>query len=75
MPGLRQSFADAEIVEQDKLNAEKLDNWLDSPEGQRAQKQWEGQHRQQMMGSVGQGQKGGITRQTPGKKQWNRQKV
>lgn len=72
---LRQSFTATEIVEEDKLNTENLDAWLDSSEGQRAQKQWEGQHRQHLMGGIGQGQKGGISKPTPGKKQWNRQKV
>lgn len=72
---LRQTFSHLEIVVQDKFDAQKLNDWLHSQEGQRAQKQWEGQHRQNKMGGVGQNQKGGLNMPTAGKRQWNRQKV
>jgi hypothetical protein len=71
----RQSFAELEIVVEEKLNSENLENWIASAGGQRAQKQWDGQHRQQTMGGVSRSQKGGMARQSVGKKQWNRQKV
>ncbi|MGA1195045.1 MAG: hypothetical protein ACO36I_00960 [Candidatus Latescibacterota bacterium] len=72
---LRQTFLDFEIVAQETFHPEKLDEWLASAAGQRAQKQWEGQHRQQTIGAVGRGPKGSLAKQAPGKKQWNRQKV
>jgi hypothetical protein len=72
---LRQAFSEFEVVVQDTLNSDKFSEWLASSQGQRAQKQWEGQHRQQTMGGVARGQKGHVTKQPPGKKQWNRQKV
>ncbi|MFT5367575.1 MAG: hypothetical protein ACI8V2_002536 [Candidatus Latescibacterota bacterium] len=72
---VRTSFATLEIVVQDTFNSEKLDGWMASPEGQRAQKQWEGQHRQQTMGGIGRSQKGGIAQQAVGKRQRTRQKV
>lgn len=73
---LRSTFTELEIVSEDKYDAEKLNAWLASPAGQRAQKQWEGQHRQQSMGGgVGRGQKGGMAQQAAGKRQRTRQKV
>lgn len=72
---LRQTLSDAKIVDQDKINAENLETWLSSPAGQRAQKQWEGQHRQQTMGGTSKGQKGGMAKQSIGKRQRTRQKV
>ena len=72
---LRHTFSEAEIVAQGKVNTDNLETWLDSPAGQRAVKQWEGQHRQQAMGGVGRGQKGGMAQQVAGKRQRTRQKV
>ena len=73
---LRSTFTELEIVVEDKFDAEKFNAWLASPAGQRAQKQWEGQHRQQAMGGgSGRGQKGGMAKQATGKRQRTRQKV
>ena len=73
---LRSTFKESEIVIDDKFDAEKLNAWLASPAGQRAQKQWEGQHRQQAMGGGAmRGQKGGMAQQAAGKRQRTRQKV
>lgn len=45
----RQAFTEIGIVTADQVDSEKLNTWLSSSEGKRAQHQWETHHRQQQI--------------------------
>lgn len=50
----RQAFSEQGIIAPGQINGEKLDAWLTSKEGLRAQQQWEAHHQQQQrMGASG----------------------
>ena len=72
----RQAFQKGGIVTADGVSKEKLDAWLSSSDGQRAQRQWEGHHRrQQAMGATGTKPQKGFRRQPEVKRGWMRQKI
>ncbi|MDP6037511.1 MAG: hypothetical protein QGG64_03100 [Candidatus Latescibacteria bacterium] len=72
----RQAFQKLSITTDKGVSKKELDAWLASIEGQRTQRQWEGQHKkQQAMGATNTKQQKGFTRQTDVKRGWSRQKV
>ena len=71
----RQLFNYLEIVTKVGIASDKLDAWLASDEGQRAQRQWETHHRQQQaMGATGTKPQKGY-RKPDVKRTWLKQKV
>ena len=64
------------IVTENGVSKEKLDAWLSSNDGQRAQRQWEAHHRrQQALGATGTKPQKGFRRQPEVKRGWSRQKI
>ena len=72
----RQAFHKQSIVTDKGVSKKELDAWLASGEGQRTQRQWEGQHKkQQAMGVANSKQQKGFSKQADVKRGWSRQKV
>lgn len=72
----RQAFQKQGIITDKGVSKKELDDWLASSEGQRTQRQWEGQHKkQQAMGATNTRQQKGFSKQPDVKRGWSRQKV
>lgn len=72
----RESFAEQGIIANGQIDGEKLDAWLASKEGLRAQQQWDTHHQQQQkMGATGTKPVKGTPQKPSIKRGWLRPKV